>query len=250
MDATKAGPPWKVGELARRTGLTVRALHHYDAIGLLVPTHRTASGHRLYGAADVERLQQVLSLRQLGLGLDEVDACLADPTFSPRTLIDHHRRRVAEQVEHLRRLAGRLDRLADRLAVTEAASVDDFLAVIEEMTMYEKYYTAEQLEQLKARAERVGPERVAEVEAEWPALMAEVRAAMDRGDDPTSPEVRALARRWVGLVREFTGGDPGIAASLKSMWQSESSIHGIDAGPARRLMAYLDPAMEAEGLTP
>ena len=61
---------WKVGELAARTGLTVRTLHHYDAIGLLCPSGRTGSahgsGHRLYTGADVERLHQILCLKQLG----------------------------------------------------------------------------------------------------------------------------------------------------------------------------------------
>ena len=56
----------KVGDLARRTGLTVRTLHHYDEIGLLKPSLHTESGHRLYTGRDVARLQQVLSLRQLG----------------------------------------------------------------------------------------------------------------------------------------------------------------------------------------
>ena len=66
----------KVGELARRTGLTVRTLHHYDAIGLLRPSGRTdsahGSGHRLYTAADVARLQQILSLKHLGFGLEQI----------------------------------------------------------------------------------------------------------------------------------------------------------------------------------
>ena len=63
---------WKVGELAAHTGLSVRALHHYDEIGLLSPSARTPSGHRLYAHADVERLQQVQSLRSMGMSLDEV----------------------------------------------------------------------------------------------------------------------------------------------------------------------------------
>ena len=66
----------KVGELAKRTGLTVRTLHHYDEIGLLRPSLRTEAGHRLYTTVDVARLQQVLSLRQLGFGLEEVRDCL------------------------------------------------------------------------------------------------------------------------------------------------------------------------------
>jgi len=70
----------KVGELARRTGLTVRALHHYDEIGLLRPSLRTEAGHRLYSEGDVARLQRVLSLRQLGFSLEEVRDCLDRPS--------------------------------------------------------------------------------------------------------------------------------------------------------------------------
>ena len=77
----------KVGDLARRTGLTVRTLHHYDLIGLLKPSLHTESGHRLYTGRDVGRLQQVLSLRQLGFSLDEIRACLDQPGFSPLEVI-------------------------------------------------------------------------------------------------------------------------------------------------------------------
>ena len=66
----------KVGELAKRTGLTVRALHHYDEIGLLKPSLHTEAGYRLYTADDVARLQRVLSLRQLGFSLEQVRDCL------------------------------------------------------------------------------------------------------------------------------------------------------------------------------
>ena len=63
---------WKVGELASLTGLTVRTLHHYDEINLLKPCEYTDSGHRLYGEEDIIRLQQILSLRQLGFSLEEI----------------------------------------------------------------------------------------------------------------------------------------------------------------------------------
>lgn len=63
---------WKVGDLAGRTGLSVRTLHHYDEIGLLSPSGRTGSGHRLYSAEDVLRLQRIRSLRALGFSLEEI----------------------------------------------------------------------------------------------------------------------------------------------------------------------------------
>src|SRR5260370_1968019 len=88
----------KVGELAKRTGLTIRTLHHYDDIGLLKPSLHTESGHRLYTAGDVARLQQVLSLRQIAFSLEEVRACLDRPGFSPLEVIRLHVARLREQM--------------------------------------------------------------------------------------------------------------------------------------------------------
>ena len=240
-------PPWKVGELARRTGLTVRALHYYDEIGLLAPSHHTGSGHRLYAERDVERLQQIQSLRGLGFSLEQVRDCLADPAFSPRRVIGLHVARLSEQIGHLQRLKQRLEGLAEWLERTEAVSVEEFLSVIREMTMIEKYYTPEQLETLRQRAEIVSPERIRQVEVEWPELMAAVQAAMDAGTDPADPAVQQLARRWVALVEEFTGGDPGIYRSLKAMWENESTIHGMETQPVRAMKAYIDKALAAAG---
>ena len=110
-------PPWKVGELAQRTGLSVRTLHHYDEISLLVPSYRTESGHRLYTVADVARLQQIKSLRQLGFSLDEVRDCLDRADFSPLTLIRTHLARLREQIELQRQLCDQLDKIASHLAL-------------------------------------------------------------------------------------------------------------------------------------
>src|SRR6516162_10102944 len=122
----------KVGELARRTGLTVRTLHHYDAIGLLTPSLHTEAGYRLYTAGDVARLQQVLSLRQLGFSLDEIRACLDRPGFSPLEVIDLHVARLRGQIEAQQQLCERLEMLARHLRAAGEVSADEFLHTIEE----------------------------------------------------------------------------------------------------------------------
>src|SRR5262249_28935324 len=99
----------KVGELARRTGLTVRTLHHYDAIGLLKPSLHTEAGYRLYTAGDIARLQQVLSLRQLGFSLEEVRDCLDRPGFSPLEVIGLHLARLRGEIELQQKLCERLE---------------------------------------------------------------------------------------------------------------------------------------------
>ena len=68
-----------MGDIAAATGLTVRALHHYEQIGLLAPPRRTAAGHRLYGPDAVHRLYLVSRLRRLGLSLEQIGRALDDP---------------------------------------------------------------------------------------------------------------------------------------------------------------------------
>jgi DNA-binding transcriptional MerR regulator len=211
----------KVGELARRTRLTVRTLHHYDEVGLVKPSLHTESGHRLYTGADVARLQRVLSLRQLGFSLDEIRDCLDRPGFSPLDVIRLHVTRLREQIDLERRLCERLDAIAAHLENAGEVSADEFIRTIEEMSMIENYYTPEQMEYRRKRKEEVGDERIREVEREWPELIAEVRSEMEKGTDPSAPEVLALARRWIGLVNEFTGGDPGIERSVGRMWNEQ-----------------------------
>ena len=234
---------WKVGELARRTGLTVRTLHHYDQVGLLQPSRRTPAGHRLYGEEEVARLQQIQSLRRLGFGLEEIRELLDRPEYSPARIVELHLERVREQIRLQQRLCERLEGIAARLRAAETVSADDLIRTIEAMSMFEKYYTPGQLEELRVRGEQMGPERMREVEAEWPKLMDEVRAEMERGTDPGDERVQALARRWSGLVREFTGGNPEIARSLGNLYQQEPTVGGMDVAAMRPMMEYVGRAM-------
>jgi MerR family transcriptional regulator, thiopeptide resistance regulator len=236
---------WKVGELAGATGLTVRTLHHYDAIGLLRPSRRTPSGHRLYGAPDVARLQQVTSLRQLGFPLEQIRDLLDRRGVSPREIVALHLARVREQIELQRTLCGRLEAIARALEAAEEVSAGELIQTIEATTMYEKYYTPEQREELNARAAAIGEERIRQSQVDWQTLMDEVRAELDRGTDPADPRVQALAARWKALIEEFTGGDPGIAQSLGRMWKEETSIQGIDTTKTRELGAYVQRAWDA-----
>ena len=146
----------RVGELARRTGLTVRTLHHYDEIGLLKPSLHSEGGYRLYTAADIARLQRVMSLRQLGFGLEEIRSCLDRPGFSPLEVIELHVTRLREQVQWQQKLCRQLETIAERLRAVEEVSAPDFLQIIEEMTMWEKYYTPDQVALIKERREQAG----------------------------------------------------------------------------------------------
>jgi MerR family transcriptional regulator, thiopeptide resistance regulator len=206
---------WKIGELARRTGLTVRTLHHYDDIGLLSPADRSEGGHRFYGEADVRRLYRIVSLRSLGLPLEAIGAALDEDGFDARAAVEDHLARLEAQMEQQRLLQDRLHRLLERL------ETEDFLTTIEELTMHQRYYTPEQLDQLEQRRQTIGEEAIREVEREWAEIFATLRAELDAGTDPADPKLRPLAERGRELVAMFTGGDPGITSALKEMWAKE-----------------------------
>ncbi len=240
----------KVGELAKRTGLTVRTLHHYDEIGLLRPGGRTPTGHRLYGRAEVERLQQIASLRHLGLSLEEIAECLARPEYSLERVLDLHVERMERQIARQERLRDRVRSLRDRLRAAEAVSVDEITKTIEVTMSYEKYYTPEQLEQLAVRREAVGETRIQKVQEEWQELFAAYEKAMAAGLDPASEDVKALARKSAALISEFTGGDPGIAQSLGNLYRGEGPVnvmssHGMSMAPG--LWEYMGKARAALG---
>jgi len=238
-------PPWKVGELARRTGVSVRALHHYDEIGLLSPSHRSEAGYRLYAEADVQRLQQIRSLRMLGFSLEATGEFLRRPDVTPDHVLRLHIAHLKGQIERQQSLCDRLERVAGRWRSEEKVPTEEFLQIIEEINMFEKYYTPEQMAELKQREQALGPEHIRGVEAEWPRLMEEMQAEMDRGTDPADERVQRLARRWKELVEEFTGGDPGITKSLGRMYQEETAVHGMDTGNMRILMGYVQKAWAA-----
>lgn len=233
---------WKVGELAKQTGLSIRTLHYYDQIGLLTPSHRTHSGHRVYGGRDIVRLQQIASLRQLGFSLEEISDCLRNPNVTPRRVIQFHIRRLKEQIKAQTNLCRRLERVERSLAAAKEVSVKELIQTIEVTNMIDKYYTPEQLEQLKQRADSLGEERIRQSEKDWAQLIDEVRDEMKKGTDPSSERVRGLAQRWFALIQEFTGGDPGIQKSLGSMWEKEQNIHGFDTTEMRQMFAYISKA--------
>jgi len=238
-------PPWKVGELAKRTGVSVRALHHYDEIGLLSPSHRSEAGYRLYTETDVARLQQIRSLRALGFSLEEARDFLKRPEVTPDRVLRLHIAHLKEQIAAQQSLADRLEQAARRWRSDQNIPTEEFLQIIEVTNMIGKYYTPEQMEQLKQRGEMLGEDHIRQAEAEWPELMAKVQAEMERGTDPSDERVRGLARRWQELIREFTGGDPGIAQSLGRMYQEEPTVHGRDTGPMRAMGEYIGKALQA-----
>jgi len=194
MQATTPGQVWKVGQLAARTGLTVRTLHHYDHIDLVRPSGRTSSGHRLYEDDDVQRLYQVLALRQLGLSLGVVGSVMTGAT-SMTEVLAAHQSYLDQQLSAMRRLRAQVATLATTVEKSPRASVEDFLELIRRVIVVDEtvkqYFSEAQLADLAERHERLGEEAIASVEAGWRELLPRVAAAVESGMDPGAPRAQA-----------------------------------------------------------
>jgi DNA-binding transcriptional MerR regulator len=227
--------------------MSVRALHHYDEIGLLTPSLRTSSGHRLYQDADIARLQQIQSLRLMGIPLDEVKRLLDGAAITPREILDLHLARLHEHIARQNRLAERIESLASHMDRVESASIDDLCQIIQAMTTMEKYFTPEQLEVLRDKRTSITQQHMDEVRDSWNEIIPKVRNAMAANVDPTSPEILAIAKRWKELVEEFTGGDPKIAAAVKTMYENEGPALQQQLGevPTPEMFVYMSKAFAA-----
>jgi len=138
---------WKIGELARDTGLTVRTLHHYDQLGLLSPQPRTEGGHRCYTSDDVLRLQRIVALRSLGISLEEIGGLLdgePDPVGVLRRQLDVVDERIRRAIAVRARI---LDVLASR-SLNAEPTVGQLLQLIEETVAMDEPSAPEQFSSL------------------------------------------------------------------------------------------------------
>ena len=203
----------KIGELAKQTGLSIRTLHYYDEIGLLCPSHRNDIGHRLYSDEDIIRLQQILSLRQLGFALKEIRECLENPDFSLSQVINLHRDKMRKQIALSHTLLERLNGVARELETTESVAVENLIQVMETITMSEQYFTLEQQEIIESRFQ--------DVEPEWQELITKAQVEMSKGTDLNSPSVQELARIWQWSMKSLIRGDRTLYESLVKTYQQQ-----------------------------
>ncbi|MGW8265595.1 MAG: MerR family transcriptional regulator [Longimicrobiales bacterium] len=240
-----SGAEIRVGALADRTGLTVRTLHHWEAVGVLTPSRRTATGHRLYGLDAIGKILRIRSLRGLGLGLDEIRKVLGSGAATLEEVLRIQKAEINSQIHLLQELESRLDRLLERAKGGEEMEEEELLRTMEIMTLIEQHFTAEQLKILSAREKSLGREAILEAQREWPLLISRVREELQKGTDPSAPEVQELARRWRALVHAFSGGDGEIEASVGKMFQAQPEMaarQGLD----QEIFRYIGEALKAE----
>jgi len=245
---------YRVREFARLTNVTVRALHHYDRIGLLAPSGRTANRYRYYSDKDLFRMQQVLTLKFLGLSLAEVKQALSRPEKAVLRSLRLQAEAVDREVERLKRAAKALRETA-RLA--EAGGPPDWkklVNIMEDIQMSEdtrktwaKHFTEADLKEFEEVGKKYTPETMEAYQKKWAVLIEEVKANLTA--DPASGVAQSLARRWKDLLEEGYGGHPGLQTKIAAAYRSEWAAGHTAQSPAMpfgpEIWDFIRRAMEA-----
>jgi len=218
-----------VSEFAEKAGVTVRTLHHYDRLGLLKPSGRSAAGHRLYGERDFVRLQQIVTLKFIGLPLKQIKDLLDRGDLDLPSTLRLQRRLLLEkrlQVEMAIQAIEEAERSLQSSHAPDLAVLKKIIEVMERQNNMEwakKYYSDEAKTKIAERARTWTPKMQAKVEQDWKELIRDVESAMSSNQDPSGPKARTLAERWSNLVRGFTGGDREVQAGLNKLYADQGN---------------------------
>lgn len=249
---------YSVGQMAELTGVTVRTLHHYDRIGLLVPSLRRSNGYRSYEEDDVERLQRILAYRELGLSLNEIATLLDDPE--------------ADRTAHLRRqemlLRGRISALEEMIAAIQLEMEMEHLSI--ELTTEERLelfggfdaeaHAAEAEERWGSTDEhRESTRRTKSYDAgQWRTIKAEMEeiesgfaAALTTGERSDGKRARALAERHrLHVDRWFYPCSPDMQMNLGELYVADPRFAEHYDSRTPGLARFVSDAIAANARTP
>jgi DNA-binding transcriptional MerR regulator len=216
-------------QFAKEAGVTVRTLHVYDRLGLLQPAARTDSGYRLYGEAELERLEQILALRFVGFRLEHIKELLQGPKWPLIVALRMQRQIIAQQKRKLDAAAEAIEQAETTLLSDDSAdrwkmlrNIIEALKMENDWNWTQNYYNDAAREKIDEMRKNTPQEVVEQGERDWGVLLAEVEEAAERNEDPESEHAQALAGRWKGLVRQFTKGDADVQQGLNKLWSDQT----------------------------
>ncbi|MFI0149124.1 MerR family transcriptional regulator [Streptomyces globisporus] len=250
-----------VGQVSARLGVTVRALHHWDEIGLAQPSLRTAAGYRLYTAGDLERLHRIVVYRELGLGLDRIRTVLDDMTDDVLGALRAQRAQVAERIDRLQQLGAGLDRMI------EAHEDGPLLTDEQQAAIFGpgwdpdgpsrarlRYGDTTQWRQYAERSASRGPEEWQAVADDMADLDRALGEAMDAGIPPGSPEANRLVERHREVFASYFPLTRQMQVCLGRMYEADPGFaahyDGIRPGLARWFRRIIDAGARAHGIDP
>jgi DNA-binding transcriptional MerR regulator len=242
-----------VGEVAARTGVTVRTLHHYDRIGLLSPSGRTAAGYRRYSAADLDRLHQVLVYRGLGFSLEEVATLLDDPSADPLEHLRRQHRLLLDRLEEDRQLLVAVEKEMEARQMGISLTPEERFEVFgehdperHEAEVRERWGDTDAYRQSRQRTRGYTKEDWVRIKAEGEDLMQRMAAALREGVAPEAPAAMDLAEEHrQQIVRDFYDCPPEMHAGLGRMYVEDERFTATYEAVAPGLAQWVSTAVQA-----
>ncbi|MHA3837147.1 MerR family transcriptional regulator [Terrabacter sp. AAH1] len=243
---------WTVGQVADLFGVTVRTLHHYDEIGLLVPSERSRAGYRLYTDEDLVRLQQVVVYRRLELPLDEI-ATLLDGGEDAADHLRRQRATVMTRLDELRELVSAIDRALEREMNDRPATPDDLKELFGDgfsdeyqQEAQERWGESDAWKQSAARTKRYTKADWAEVKAEMEAVNSAFVRALQSGEPATGEAAMDAAEQHRRHIHDrFYDLDHTFHRGLADMYVADPRFTKTYEDIAPGLAAYVRDAIHA-----
>ncbi|EPX7616565.1 MULTISPECIES: MerR family transcriptional regulator [Enterobacter] len=232
----------QVGELAKRAGITVRTLHHYEQTGVLLPSARSAAGYRLYNLADVQRLHMIQALAKAGLELAEIRDFLEQESLSLTELLDAQITLLDKQLRSIHTLRDRLVELRAGLLDDAAPDLESWLQTLELMNMYDRWFSKEELQQLPFAVQKDA------LSAIWSGLVAEANALLEYHIPVTDERAKDLATRWMERLEQDTAGKPEFLTRLNEMHSVEPQMQ-VQTGITPEMTDYITRAFAESKLS-
>ncbi|MFD0364031.1 MerR family transcriptional regulator [Nocardia sp. GCM10030253] len=261
LDDATAGDGLTVGAVASLVGVTIRALHHWDAIGLVRPSERTDTGYRLYTVADLARIHRVLVYRELGIPLNDIGTLLDAPATDATASLCRQRDQLRERVAHLQRMSDALDRMI------EARQSGILLSAEEQVAIFGQHWQPSWVEQAHDRwgdtaqwaqyAERAAgrtAEHWQQIAESVDALNAELAEAHRTGVVPGSDQANALAERHRASIGSYFDCTHSMHVCLGRTYATDPGFAAfyddIETGLTTWLRDIIDANARANGVTP
>ncbi len=240
---------YSVQELSTLAGISVRTLHHYDAIKLLSP-QREANGYRTYGEAELLRLQQILFFRELEFPLENIAAILNKSDFDIAKALEQHRIQIEQKQTRLTGLIGTIDKTLAKISgkkeIEDSELFDAFWEKHE--TEYakeaeERWGQTDAYKQSKERTKHLTKEDYKRMAKDADVFMKTLAACMESG--PTSPETQELIAKHYESLRTFYDPSPELYRGLGHMYVDDPRFRAYYEKYDVRMSEFMRDAMHA-----
>ncbi|MEO8611781.1 MAG: MerR family transcriptional regulator [Chloroflexota bacterium] len=224
---------FRSGEFAAKAGVTIRTIRYYDRIGLLKPAAYSESGQRLYSALDYARLQQILTLKLIGLSLDEIKNLLTTDRAAIDDLLERQKRVLSEQVQQLAMVIQTIERAQGAMRAEQKFDLEQFIEIIKAVNMntqtnwLDQFYSDEQQAKMASMNAAQSLDTQKSIGQAWKLLFADIQAHLNT--DVKSQAARDLVQRWDTLIGQAAGGDVDLAANLNDNYGQIAALFASDA---------------------